>query len=70
MSLIEKDKRFDELFNDWFDNDFRGYLICRMRNCFDKRVAEAYADVDRYIDDSIMKIREQVDQEFDELKEE
>ena len=59
MSWFDKEERFDELFNDWFDNKFRRWLV-----------GMGYEDVDSLIDDAIVGIREQVDKEFEDWKRE
>ena len=59
MEWFDKDKRFDELFGEWFDNEFRRWLLDM-----------GYTEVDAAIDDAILKIREQVDSEFENWKKE
>ena len=79
MSYFDRDKRFDELFNDWFDNEFRKYLAdnrrlddsCRLTGSgYLQGMAAAYADIDDLIDQTIGAIRQQVDSEFENWKKE
>ena len=77
MSWFDKDKRFDELFNDWFDYQFRPYLAANRKQeyCLADReymrgMADAYAAIDDWIDSSIESIRRQVNWEFEDWKEE
>lgn len=57
MSWFDKDRRFDELFSEWFDGEFREWLV-----------DNGYAEVDRVIDLQIGYLRDCVDIEFQEWK--
>ena len=77
MSYFDKEKRFDELFNDWFDNQFRKYLAdnrkleyCMADREYTRGMANAYAAIDDWIDSSIESIRQQVNWEFEDWKRE
>ena len=75
MEWFDKDKRFDELFNKWFDGEFRKYLAdnreqvyCMVNREYKLGMADAYAAIDDWIDSSIESIRRQVNLEFQEWK--
>lgn len=75
MEWFDKEKRFNELFNDWFDNQFRKYLAsnreqvyCMVNREYKLGMAAAYAAIDDWIDSSIESIRQQVNWEFEDWK--
>ena len=75
MSYFDKEKRFDELFNDWFDGEFRPYLAANAMNCtmwdsYSIGRADAYDEIDEWIDQEIESIRHQVAREFEDWKRE
>ena len=79
MSYFDKEKRFDELFNNWFDHQFRPYLAdnakhsglyCLMDGGYSRGRADAYEAIDAWIDQSIESIRRQVNWEFEDWKRE
>lgn len=80
MGYFDRDKRFDELFGEWFDEDFQPWLARQVywhrysyasaRNPCLQAMAEAYSEVNEKIDSAILKMREQVDREFEDWKEE
>lgn len=77
MGWFNKEERFNELFDDWFDNSFRKYLAdnrkldglyCLVGKDYHQGMCAAYAAIDDWIDDAIVKMRAQVDREFEEWK--
>lgn len=79
MSYFNKEERFNELFDDWFDNSFRKYLAanrkldglyCLVGKEYQQGMCAAYAAIDDWIDQSIEQMRREVDREFEEWKEE
>ena len=75
MSRFDKDERFDELFDNWFDYQFRPYLAANATNytmwdSYSRGRADAYAEIDEWIDQEIESIRHQVAREFEDWKKE
>lgn len=80
MGYFNKEERFNELFNVWFDEDFMpwlarerywsAYSYSSSTSEYLQGAAQAYALVDERIDGAILKMREQVNKEFEDWKKE